>query len=278
MRPLTAVTLLLSSVFAGSGACGEQSRRDRVAREPSRIEDVDLPDTRLEDAVSGRERSFFRRMRLPPMPYLENFSSAEGSPAGFHTAAGFKRAFAETLDKPAWLLAAVVGSTIAPRAAEHSLPTNDETLLTTGMRGRFLFGRQEMLGNLYLAGFVGPELEVKIDPLAARPVRRRYGVRAEGHVWFRPSDGVVLGFVASAGTALEDVWTRARVGRRFFDLVTVGPEAGLSAAPRYVDQRVGLFASEIKLSNWTVEGSAGRMRDSDGRNGWYGTLANTRRF
>ena len=214
-----------------------------------------------------------RALRLPPLPNLEGFSSSGLSPAGLHTSYGFKWAFADTLDRPAWIVIGAVGSGSSPTATS----TMGEGI-ALDVSGRLMAGRQENFGRLYAAAFLGPETRIKIDLSQERPARRFYGIRAEGHLWYRPGDDTVYGWVLSVGTIDLDLWSRIRAGLRVFDLATIGPEVTLAADSGRSEMRLGVFVGEVRLLGRKFELGFGGMRDTEKRAGWYGTLAHVTRF
>ncbi len=211
--------------------------------------------------------------RLPPLPNLEAFSSSGASPAGLHTSYGFKWAFADTISEPAWLVTGAFGSGSSPTASSEMGQG-----LAFDITARLMAGRQETYGRLYVAGFLGPETKARVDLSRKTSVRRLYGLRAEGHLWYRPSDDTVYGWVLSAGTIDPDLWSRIRAGLKAFDLAVVGPEVTIAADPGRAELRLGLFVGEVRLFGRTFEAGFGGMGDTAKRSGWYGTLAHMSRF
>ncbi len=245
------------------------------AEDPDRVR----PDAKRvsTDDVLVEAPGIFERLRLPALPNLQTFTASDVSSGGLHTSVGFKRAFAPTLDENGWLLVGITGSGVSPAGREVK-DVRDPTASLPSVRARLLLGRQTSMDGLYLAGFLGPEFESKaIDPSSPK-MSRSYGVRFEAQAFWRPSDAVVASLVVSAGSAAMEIRQRSRIGRKTFGPVVMGPEWVMSTSGGYRDDRVGLFVSDIPLFRWTFEVSGGSMRDSDGRNGWYGTLTHMRRY
>ncbi len=215
----------------------------------------------------------FRFLRLPPVPNLEGFSSTGASPAGAHASYGFKWAFAETISRPGWMLTGVVGSGSSSKGTSEIGRSK-----AFDLTARVMAGRQETFGRLYVAAFLGPETRIRHVPAAAKSVRRFYGLRAEGHLWYRPSEEAVYGWVLSAGSVDLDVWSRVRAGRKIFDLAVIGPEAILATDTGRSEIRLGFFVAELRLLGRNFELGGGGMRDTEKRSGWYGTLAHITRF
>ena len=230
-------------------------------------------DQSARDVEVDSDPSVFRLPQLPPLPNLEAFSSSGVSPAGPHTSYGFKWAFADTISEPAWLLTGTIGSGSSPTATSEMGRS-----IAFDVTVRVMAGRQQNLGRLYAALFVGPETRMKIDLSQEKPARRFYGLRAEGHLWYRPSDDTVYGWVLSVGTIDPDLWSRTRAGLRVFDVAVIGPEATLAAGSGRSEMRLGVFVAEMKLLGRTFDAGFGAMRDTEDRSGWYGTLAHTTRF
>lgn len=214
----------------------------------------------------------FRMSRLPPLPNLETFSSSGTSPAGLHTSYGFKWAFADTISEPAWLLTGTLGSGSSPTASEEGAG------LAFDVTTKVMVGRQETFGRLYAAGFLGPEMRTKVDLFQDKPVKRLYGLRAETHLWYRPTDDTVYGWVLSAGTIELDLWSRGRAGLKVLDFAVIGPEITFAASAGRAEIRLGAFAAEIELLGRRLETGFGGMRDTQNRSGWYATLAHMTRF
>lgn len=241
----------------------------------------------LADPASGRAEEtetstveapgILERLRLPSIPNLQTFTATDGSAGGLHTSIGFKRAFAPTLDEDAWLLVGIAGSGISP-AGKEVKDVRDTASTLPSLRARLLLGRQTSFGGLYLAGFAGPEMEAKAADPDSPKMNRSYGIRFEGQAYWRPTDTVTASMVLTAGSAVMDARLRMRAGRRIVGPVTAGPELVFSASDGHRESRIGLHVSDITFFRWTFEVSAGTMRDTDGRSGWYGTLVNLRRF
>ena len=90
-----------------------------------------------------------------------------------------------------------------------------------------MIGYQWALDRLFVAGFIGPEVDAQ-QPATIGEIPRlsqpRLGLRVQGEVWAHPTENTLLAATVVAGTARSQLWGRTAFGYRIWNDVFVGPE------------------------------------------------------
>lgn len=133
-----------------------------------------------------------------------------------------------------------------------------------------LVGYQWVAGPLYLAGYVGPELQeeqVTFDGRLHRLSEPRLGVRGQVELWANPTPATLLTGTVVAGSAKANLWARASAGVALWPQAFVGPEVTLYTTPTYTEVRIGAHLTGPSFGPVSVRVSAGWMSDDGHRTG-----------
>lgn len=134
-------------------------------------------------------------------------------------------------------------------------------------QGSVMGGYQHMFGPLYVAAYLGPELQheqIAYDGRFARFSKPRLGARGQVEIWWHPTPGTLLTTVVVAGSTRNSIYARSSAGILIFAKTYVGPEITIYATPTYRETRYGLHATGPKLGPVNLRLSGGVMTD-DGR-------------
>lgn len=175
---------------------------------------------------------------------------------------GVKRTLNGNLDEsgPVGMLSAGLG---AREERVDAVPGARRTMLRPSAEGSALLGYQWALGRVFLAGFVGPELDIG-ERAASSVSTTRIGARVQGELWAHPSETTLVTAAIVTGTARGHVWGRVSAGQQAWRHVFVGPEIGLYRTETYRELRLGLHATGFEVGRLKVRLSGG-WRWDDGR-------------
>lgn len=202
------------------------------------------------------------------------FGSLDAGRSGFVTL-GVKQTLSGPLDRSGFVSLATVGYGGTP--AKTAVETASGSVVRPTTQTSAMIGYQWALDRVFLAGFVGPEVDAQ-QPVTLGDIPRashpRLGVRFQGELWAHPTESTLLVGTVVAGSARGSLWTRTALGYRLWDNVFVGPEASLSITDSYREWRLGGHVTGLQLGRVSVGLSAGWRRDQDaGHEGAYVNLS-----
>lgn len=193
------------------------------------------------------------------------FGSMDAGRSGFVTL-GVKQTLSGPLDRSGFVSLATVGYGGTP--AKTAVGTKSDTVVRPTTQASAMIGYQWALGRVFVAGFVGPEVDAQ-QPVTLGDIPRsshpRLGIRFQGELWAHPTENTVLIGTVVAGSARGSLWTRTALGYRIWDSVFIGPEGSLSMTNSYREWRVGGHVTGLQLGRVNVGLSAGWRRDEDAK-------------
>jgi len=98
------------------------------------------------------------------------------------------------------------------------------------------------------------------------------GGRVNVDVWYQPTDKLMAALSLSGSSVDPNLWTRAAVGWRLYDLAWVGPEGIVFTDARYQEYRAGVHVTSLRTGPVELSLGLGYVIDSDHRAGAYGRL------
>lgn len=151
-----------------------------------------------------------------------------------------------------------IGFTRERFGGEASLPA-----LRFTTQSSVMIGHQWSMNGLFLAAFIGPELQHEQLTVAGRIYRfsqPQYGARAQFELWANPTADTLLTATVVAGSARTSLYGRASAGYRLFGGVYAGPEVGTYLTESYRETKVGAHVTGMKWGilegrvsgGWTV--------------------------
>lgn len=202
------------------------------------------------------------------------FANADGGSSLF-LSGGSKQALIGPLDRPGFLTLESTGIGLTReriRFGDTSLRIDRFT-----HQGSMLGGYQTMLGPLYLAAYVGPEIEhqqVAYEGRFARFSQPRLGAKGQFELWWNPTPDTLVTTTLVASSARSSLWARASAGLRLWDKAYIGPELTVYTTPTYRETKIGAHVTGAAIGIVNLRISGGVMTD-DGRRtvSPYGSLS-----
>ncbi len=214
-------------------------------------------------SAGGRDEELFIR---PEDQRIVGFASVDLGRSAF-VSGGTKQAVTGSLDRTGFVAIESGGFGLT----RERLPGSPEVAVTRlKTEAALLAGFQSVVPSLYLAGFIGPELEheqLTIGGTIFRFSKPRYGVQGQAELWSNPTaDTLVTGTVV-AGSARLSLWARASAGIRVAGRFFVGPEVTAYSTETYRETRIGAHLTGFAIGIVQGRVSAGWMMTDDGRRG-----------
>ena len=213
--------------------------------------------------AGGRDEELFIR---PEDQRIVGFASVDLGRSVF-VSGGTKQAITGSLDRTGFVAIESGGFGLTRERLSGS-PDVAVTRLKT--EAAVLFGFQSVVPGLYLAGFVGPELEHEQLTIGVTPYRfskPRYGVQGQAELWSNPTADTLLTGTVVAGSARLSLWARASAGIRVAGKFFVGPEVTAYSTETYRETRFGAHVTGFSIGIVQGRVSAGWMMTDDGRRG-----------
>lgn len=176
---------------------------------------------------------------------------------------GFLREFGAPEGERRFVLAAINGAGIdQQRARPRMAAYRDRTA-----QNAFLVGYRWPTGTGSLTLLAGAESDLRQQE--GKHQRIRGGARLTVDLWHHPGPDSLVTATFVAGTARPAAWARVALGRAWADAIYAGPEASLHVEEGYLQWRLGVHLTGLRL--WRLEGraSAGLRSDSDAMTGAY---------
>lgn len=192
------------------------------------------------------------------------FASADAGSSVF-LSGGSKQSLVGPLDRPGFLSLETSGfgyTRETMRLGSLRIPVDRYTYQSS-----VLGGYQFMSGPLYVAAYVGPELQtqqVAYSGTFARFSQPRLGVRGQVEIWYNPTPDTLLTTTVVASSASASLWARGAAGIRLWGKAFIGPEATVYTTPTYRETRWGMHLTGPAIGIVNLRVSAGVMTD-DGR-------------
>ena len=214
-------------------------------------------------AALARDEDLFIR---PIDQHWVLFGSVDAGSSVF-VSGGSKQALVGPLDRQGFLVMESTGIGLTRetvRLGDLRIPAQRLT-----HQGAVLAGYQHMFGPLYVAAYLGPELQheqIAYRGEFSRFSKPRLGVRGQLEIWWHPTADTLLTTVVVAGSTRESSYARASAGMRLFAQTFVGPEITVYSTPTYRETRYGLHVTGPKLGIVNLRLSGGVMTDDGRRN------------
>jgi len=190
------------------------------------------------------------------------FGSLDAGRSSFVTL-GAKQTWSGPLDRSGFVSLATVGYGGNP--ARTDLGAASSTVVRPTVQASTMIGYQWALDRLFVAGFIGPEVDAQ-QPATIGEIPRlsqpRLGLRVQGEVWAHPTENTLLAATVVAGTARSQLWGRTAFGYRIWNDVFVGPEVSLSMSETYREWRVGAHVTGLQLGR-VIFGLSGGWRSEE---------------
>jgi hypothetical protein len=136
------------------------------------------------------------------------FGSLDAGRSSFVTL-GAKQTWSGPLDRSGFVSLATVGYGENP--ARTDLGAASSTAVRPTVQASAMIGYQWALDRLFVAGFIGPEVDAQ-QPATIGEIPRlsqpRLGLRVQGEVWAHPTENTLLAATVVAGTARSQLWGR----------------------------------------------------------------------
>lgn len=213
--------------------------------------------------AGGRDEDLFIR---PDDQRTVIFAGADAGGSVF-VSGGSKQTLTGPLDKTGFVVMETSGFGITRERfrGEVDLPA-----LRFTTQSAVLLGHQWNLDRLFLAMFVGPELQHEQLTITGRVYsfsEPRYGVRGQFELWSNPTPDTLLTGTVVAGSTRANLWARASAGYRLAGDVFVGPEVTSYTTVSYQETKVGAHLTGWKVGLLQGRLSAGWSISEDGRGG-----------
>ena len=104
------------------------------------------------------------------------------------------------------------------------------------------------------------------------------GLRTAFELWAEPTPNVMIALDGSASTIAGSYTVRAAAGWRFLDRFYAGPEVQAFASDGYMQRRIGVHVTALKLGALEYSAATGYATDSDNRDGAYMRFGFSRRY
>lgn len=194
------------------------------------------------------------------------FASVDAGRSVF-LSAGSKQTLVGSLDRDGYVAVESSGFGLTRERSKDGL---DLPILRFKTETSAMFGRQWNMQGLYLAAYLGPELEHEQLTVAGRILsfsKPRYGAKAQFELWSNPTSDTLVTATVVAGTARESLWARASAGYRVFRNAYVGPEATTYVTDSYRELKVGAHLTGFAVGIVQARVSAGWMVADDHKAG-----------
>ncbi len=146
-----------------------------------------------------------------------------------------------------------------------SLPATRFTTQTS-----VVVGHQWNIPRLFLAGFIGPEIQHEQLTVAGQVYRfsqPRYGAKAQVELWANPTRDTLLTATIVGTTTNASLWARGSAGYRIAADLYAGPEVTAYATETYQETKLGAHVTGFRLGILQGRMSAGWMMTDEKRPG-----------
>lgn len=185
------------------------------------------------------------------------FDSLDAGPSVFFNT-GMKVA-PDRVDREGFAALGDVGSGVRTERGSATATAPTPTLVRATVLAAALGGYQFFYDWGVVGLFAGPEIaqELVIDSGGVRPLPARFGLRAQGELWSRPSEDTLVTMTLILGSARADAYGRISAGYRLWGFY-LGPEvAAYADRTGYQKWNAGLHATEVRFGAFTFRLSGG---------------------